>query len=347
MLSYCVDKSRGAIIKSVLIIGGNGSIGTAVARRFLTAGFRVVCFNRGLSGNIPDGAELLLGDRRDHEYFERTVRSAPYEIAIDLTCFNADDAASSVRAFLNVGCLIHCSSVATYGRNLKRFPEIERAPLKPENEYGRGKADADRVILAGHLNEGLPATIIKPAICYGPKSGLIRQLGQDSSWLSRIRAGRPLLVSGDGIALHQFMHVDDLAEAIHRISHSDGVAGETLNVVNPNVVSWNDYHMAAMDILGQSVEMVGASAETIFSESARLGHPVSDIFSHNSYFSDEKLRDVTGFVPNISLRDGMKSVIEELDAAGRIPHLPEMDWEDKIIERLSQCGAARGVRTQR
>jgi nucleoside-diphosphate-sugar epimerase len=306
----------------------------------------VVCFNRGLSGNVPDGAELLMGDRRDRESFERTVSSTSYEIAIDLTCFNADDAASSVRAFLNVGCLVHCSSIATYGRNLKKFPAFEWTPLKPENEYARGKAEADKVILAGHLNNSLPATIIRPAICYGPKIGLLRQLGQDCSWLSRIRAGRPLLVCGDGIALHQFMHVDDLAEAIFRISLSDDVVGEVFNVVNPNVISWKDYHLTAMDILGRSVELVGASAKTIFSESEKVGHQVLDIFSHNSYFSDEKLRGLTGFLPKITLRDGMKSVIEELDAASRIPHVAEMDWEDKIIASLSYLGAIRDERAQ-
>lgn len=322
-------------MKKTIIIGGNGNIGFAVANYFKEAGHAVTCYNRGLSGAIPEGVELIVGDRRDHNHFKRIMGQTPYDVAIDLTCYNRDEALKSIQAFSHVGHLVHCSSVATYGRNLEKLPADEQTPIKPGNDYGRGKAEADEVIMDAYVKLGLPATIIKPAICFGPKFGLLRQLGQDLSWLSRIHAGKPLLVADDGSAVHQFMHVNDVAEAIYRITQSKNVIGEIFNVANPQTISWNDYHQTAMKAIGRSVELIGAPPKLIFSECARLGHPISDILSHNSHFSDNKLRDATGFVPRISLLDGMKNVLEELERSGRLPQIIEGNWEDQIIKRIT------------
>ena len=88
-------------------------------------------------------------------------------------------------------------------------------------------------------------------------------------------------------------------------------------------------------VLGREVDLIGASAAQILVACARVGHTLTDILSHNSFFSDRKLREATGFVPRISLRDGMKRVIAELDAAGRLPRVEPGGWEDRVIEQLT------------
>jgi len=58
-----------------------------------------------------------------------------------------------------------------------------------------------------------------------------------------------------------------------------------------------------------------------------------DIFAHNVYYSHERIfRDVPEFRPHISLEEGLRGVIEAMDADGRIPDSDQITWEDRVIE---------------
>jgi nucleoside-diphosphate-sugar epimerase len=286
-----------------------------------------------MTDSVPDGASLIRGNRLDRPAFEASVRAGRFDVAFDMICFTREDALSGIRAFKDIQQIIHCSSVATYGRRFKWFPTTEDHPLAPTNEYGRGKADADQIYLEAFMETGFPVAILKPSISYGPKSGLLRQIGNNFSWLDRIRQGKPLIVSGDGIAVHQFMHVDDVARGFLEMIGRVQCAGETYNLVQNGCTSWNDYHLTAMDILGKSVELIGVPAKDIVAASRIANCPVSDVFSHNSFFSSEKYQQaIPQFLPKVSLKDGMAQVIEALEREGRIPKDEDGNWEDQLIE---------------
>jgi hypothetical protein len=56
------------------------------------------------------------------------------------------------------------------------------------------------------------------------------------------------------------------------------------------------------------------------------------VFAHHGYYSAEKLfRDVPAFLPEVSLADGMRQVIDAMDRAGRLPDADREDWEDRCI----------------
>ena len=97
------------------IVGGTGNISQAIVRLLLKKGHQVVCFNRGQSAPMPEGARLIQGDRYNRAEFERLMQAEKFDAAIDMICFNAEDAASSVRAFRGVGWFVQTSTVCTYG----------------------------------------------------------------------------------------------------------------------------------------------------------------------------------------------------------------------------------------
>jgi len=67
----------------------------------------------------------------------------------------------------------------------------------------------------------------------------------------------------------------------------------------------------------------------------------AEIFAHHTYYSPERLlRAVPGFAPQVTLEDGMRRVIDALDAAGRIPDCDAVQWEDRLVN------AQRSVRSQ-
>lgn len=70
-----------------------------------------------------------------------------FDAAIDMVCFNGEDAAGDVRAFRDVGHFIQCSTVNTYGLAYDRLPVTEDHPKRPTTNYARRKHDADNVFL--------------------------------------------------------------------------------------------------------------------------------------------------------------------------------------------------------
>ncbi len=325
----------------ICVIGGTGNISTSLVRSLLEQGHEVTCFNRGQSGEVPKGASWIQGDRRDHAAFERTMQGKPCDAAIDMRCFDREDAASSVRAFAHVQHFIQCSTVCTYGIAHDWMPVTEDHPLRPTTAYGRHKAQADAVFLEAYERQGFPVTILKPSTTYGPKQGLLRQIAWEFSWIDRIRKGKPLLICGDGDALHQHLHVDDAALGFAHILGKAHCIGQVYHLVDRGCITWADYHRTAMHVLGRQVELVGVPLADLQTLDVPPAEICCEVFAYHGHYSAEKLfRDVPEFRPVVSLERGMQQVIEAMDRAGRIPNSDLEEWEDRIIAAQRQSGRA-------
>ena len=316
------------------IVGGTGNISQSIVRLLLEQGHEVVCFNRGQTTKALEGVRVIQGDRRDREDFERKMQAEKFDAAIDMICFNAEDATSSVRAFRGVGWFVQTSTTCTYGIEYDYLPVEETHPLRPNTEYGLNKVAADDVYLAAYHRERFPAVIIKPSTTYGPVQGMLRQICWDFSWIDRVKKGKPIIVCGDGFALHQHMHVDDIARAFVGVIGKKHTIGQTYNAVNRGYITWADYHRLTGKVLGREAALVGVPFEDL----RKLNVPhigiLEDEFAYNDYYSPAKLfRDVPEFHPQISLEQGMTQVFEVMEREGRIPNSDELKWEDEIIER--------------
>lgn len=316
----------------VCVVGGTGNISTSMVRLLLEQGHEVVCFNRGRSGTVPEGASLLVGDRADKEAFESRMRAEKFDAAVDRICVNREQAESSLRAFRGAGHFIHCSTVTTYGIHFDRLPVTEDHPRRPITDYGRNKVAADDVYLEASYRERFPVTLLKPSTTYGPKMGLLRQVAGDFLWLDRIRKGKPILVCGDGNALHSFLHVDDAALGFVHVLGKEHTFGQTYHLVPRGFTTWADHHRTAMRVLGREVELVGVLLADLLACNVPNVGICRDIFAHNTTYSAEKLfRDVSEYQPRISLEAGMARVVEAMERTGRVPNSDDMEWEDRRI----------------
>ena len=163
---------------------------------------------------------------------------------------------------------------------------------------------------------------------------MLRQICWDFSWIDRTKKGKPVIICGDGFAIHQHLHVDDIAKAFVGVIGKEHTIGQTYNAVNRGYITWLDYHKLAGKILGKEVELVGVPFEDL----KKLNIPdmgiLEDEFAYNDYYSAEKLfRDVPEFQPQISLEQGMTQVFEVMEHEGRIPNSDELKWEDEIVEK--------------
>lgn len=316
----------------ICIVGGTGNISTSIVKHLVAQEHEVVCFNRGQSGPVPVGVRVVTGDRANQAAFEEAMQREKFDAAIDMICFNADQAASSLRAFRGVKHFVMCSTVCTYGVQYDWFPTTEDHPLRPISDYGRNKAAADAVFLQAFYREGFPVTIIKPYVTYGPRMGLVRQIAWEFAWIDRVRKGKPILVCGDGNVLVQFLHVDDAALAFAGVLGKERCLGQTYNMVNRGYWTWADYHRVAMRVIGREVELVGVPYADLERHNVAEFDICRTIFRYHAYYSSEKLfRDVPEFQPRVSLESGLRQVLEVMDREGRVPNSDEAEWEDRII----------------
>lgn len=321
----------------VCIVGGTGNISTSIVKLLLDHGHNVTCFNRGKSGQVPEGVETIIGDRHNRTEFEETMQKHKFDAAIDMICFDREDAESDLKAFRGVSHFIHTSTVCTYGIDYDWLPATEDHPLHPITDYARNKVAADDVFLQAWHAERFPITIIKPSTTFGPIQGLLRQIAWDYSWLDRVVNGRPILICGNGMAIHQFLHVDDAALCFANVLGREKCLGQTYNMTKRGFCTWKEYHEIAMNVIGKKVDMLGICVNELDKFNVPEHDICVEIFAHNCYYSPEKLfRDVPEFSPKISLADSIKQVFEVWQQEKRIPKSEIGGWEDVIIDKISK-----------
>jgi nucleoside-diphosphate-sugar epimerase len=158
--------------------------------------------------------------------------------------------------------------------------------------------------------------------------------------LDRIRKGKPILVCGDGKALHSFLHVNEAAPAFAGVLGRAKCIGQTYNMVPRGFTTWEMYHKAAMRVIGREVELVGIPLADLMTFKVPNSGICEEIFAHNVIYNGEKLyRDVPEFNPHMTLEAYIEDILASLDATGRIPDSDKVLWEDPII------AAQRGVRS--
>lgn len=332
-----MTRTGGSTRMKVVVVGGTGNISTAVVDLLLRCGHDVTVFSRG-SRPVPEGARPLIGDRRDPESFERAIRDGDFEVAIDMMAFTPEDAESGLRAYAGVGHLIHTSTSMVYGEARHHVFTSEDHPTLATEAYGSGKAAIDAIYLDAHARHGFPVTVLRPSNTYGgPGFLVLRQVGGGTGWVDRTRAGKPIVVSADGLALSRFLHVDDAALAYVGVIDRPETIGQVYNLVDPRIVTWADYHRAAMDAVGREVELVGVPFAALEAAEIPGFGLTASVFAYHNLYDDAKIRrDIPEFVPRVSLVDGLARTFELAAREGRLPATEPDDWEDRIVERWSR-----------
>jgi len=326
----------------ICVVGGTGNISTSIVKLLVEVGHEVTLFNRGKSPGATAGVKVIAGDRQDRPAFEQAMQAGGFDAAVDMICYNAEDARSALRAFRGVKHLVFCSTVCVYGVQYDWLPVTEEHPRRPTTDYGKKKVAAESVLLEAWHGEGFPVTIIRPSTTFGPRWNLLRQIAWEAAWVDRVRKGKPIIVCGDGRALHQWLAVEDAAPAFVFALGRERCVGQVYNMMRREFGGWADYHRAAMKVIGREVELVGVPLATLLAAKVPNVEICETIFSHNTVYSPERLmRDVPEFHPRISLADGLARVYEAMQRENRIPDSDQEDWEDKLITAQRQVGGGK------
>lgn len=321
----------------VLVIGGTGNISRGIVAALLARNYEVVLFNRGQHADPPPpDVRVIKGDRQHRDDFEAKVSAENWDAVIDMISFNAEDAASAIRACQGrIGHFVQCSTVMTYGPPFSGINLPETAPLQGTSGYGLNKVAADNLLLEAHANDGFPVTIFKPSYTHGPGMHLHRQVGGDGNWIDRLRKGKPILSAGDGLNYFQFLASRDAGDAFAEVLGKSECIGEIYNIVHPQARTWDEWHRAAAAALGVDIDIVHVSQETLIAMAPERFSGLRGNFGHTQIFSHEKLAQVLpDFCPQIPVTESVAENIEWMDKHNLVPNSDADDLEDRVIEAI-------------
>ncbi len=202
-----------------LITGGSGYFGSLLVNKLITKGWdcRVLDINE-FRGRKE--AEFIEGDIRDIALLTKACKAvdvvfhnvAQVPLAKDKHLFetvNINGTVNILNASLKCGVnkVVYTSSSAVYGVPSSN-PVTEDMIPNPKEDYGKAKYIAEKKCL-DFISDKLDIIIIRPRTILGHgRLGIFQILFE---W---IKSGRNIPVLGDGNNIYQFIHADDLADAI-------------------------------------------------------------------------------------------------------------------------------------
>ncbi len=319
----------------VLILGGSGLISTSITKQLLERGDDVTLYNRGKSETrFPDGAKFILGDRRDYPNFIKQIEEAErFDAVIDMIGFSPADGESSVSAFKGrVAQYVFCSTVCVYGGPAQHYPICEDEPRRPIGSYGANKILIEDRLMAAHGSGDFATTVMRPSQTYGEGGTIVHSFGWKTTYLDRIRKGKPIVVHGDGSCLWAACHIDDVARGFIGALGNAKAYGNAYNVTGEEWMTWNRYHEGVAKAMNAPApKLVHIPTDLLAKLAPKTAGISVDIFQYPSIFDNSAaIRDL-GFQYSIPWVEGVRRTVAWLDERGRIENSDDDPAEDKII----------------
>lgn len=219
-------------MKTYLVTGAAGFIGSRVAERLLKEGNTIITIDNLSTGNIdaiPKGVTFILGNCQDRAVikklqpykFDAIIHIAGQssgEISFDDPVYDLQTNTESTLLLLNLAKEMQCkkfiyaSTMSVYGQQ-PGSPVAEDALLKPRSFYAVGKIASESYMnIFSEL--GITATSLRLFNAYGPGQNMenLRQ-GMVSIYLAQAISGKHIHVKGSKDRYRDFVYIEDIVDA--------------------------------------------------------------------------------------------------------------------------------------
>jgi len=271
-------------MKSALVCGAGGFIGSHLVKRLKAEGFWV----RGVDLKFPEYAEthaddFTIGDLRDRQFVSAVVDrrfDEVYQLAADMGgagyIFTGENDADIMHnsATINLNMLDAChkrniknifysSSACMYPEHNQLDPdnpncrEDSAYPANPDSEYGWEKLFSERLYLAYNRNHGMNCRVARYHNIFGPEGTW--QGGKEKAPAALCRkvaeaeSGGQIEVWGDGLQTRSFLYIDECLEGTIRLLRSD-FEGH-VNIGSEEMISINGLAEMVIGISNKQIEI--------------------------------------------------------------------------------------------
>lgn len=288
----------------ILVTGGSGFIGSHVIDKLVEKGHSVRVFDRVKPAR--EGVEWFNGDVlnekdvleacRDVEVIFHLAAIADVNVALSHfdTCLMINE--MGTMNFLKsataeeVERIILASTTWVYGRNKGVMTEDKPVPF-PEHIYTKTKIGQEHLIYSWNQHHGLPFTILRYDIPYGPR---MRSNMAVSIFVRRAMRKEPITIFGDGKQGRCFIYIEDLAEG-NVAGIAENAKNEIINIAGPEFVTMNQIAKELQEIFGR----------------IEIKHePARPHDFEGSVTSIEKARNLLNWRPKTAFKDGLRKYIE-------------------------------------
>ncbi len=329
----------------VLIIGGTGLISTATTRELVARGDAVTLLNRGgtvPSASIPDGATIVRGDRTDYATFEAHIAAmGVWDAVLDMVCFEPSEAESAVRAFRGrTTQYLCCSTVDVYTKPAASYPIREDAARDPSPAfpYAWKKGRIEETLWAAHARGDLPVTVIRPAYTYGEGRGMLHTFGGSTTYLDRIRKGKPIIVHGDGTNLWGSCHRDDVGHAFAAAAGNPATIGKAYHATGEEWLPWNTYHRLVAEAMDAPPPTLVHIPSELLAQATERAVICRENFQYNNIFDNTAARADCDFRYTVPLVTGVRRIVAWLDAHRPFDDSDADPHDDRIIAAWQRAG---------
>jgi len=317
-------------MKSILITGAAGFLGSHLCDRFIKEGYRVLGMDNLITGDLNNIDHLFSHPqftfyRHDVTDFVHVPGTLDYILHFASPASPIDYLKIPIQT-LKVGSMgtlrllglakaksariLVASTSEVYGDPLEH-PQTESYwgnvnPIGPRGVYDEAKRFQEALTMAYHRFHGVETRIARIFNTYGPRMRLNdgRVL---PAFIGQVLRGEDLTVFGDGSQTRSFCFVDDLIEGIFKLLMSD--YHEPVNLGNPNEIS-------IMDFARELIALTGSNQKII-----QKDLPVDDPKQRQPDISLAK--KLLAWQPRIKRADGLKVTYEYFKS------IPEKDWYNK------------------
>jgi nucleoside-diphosphate-sugar epimerase len=320
----------------VLFIGGTGTISTACTALAAARGIDLYLLNRGQRHfDLPPGVQLLKGDiNEDRAGVAALLQSHTFDVVVDWIAFRVDQVERDIELFRDrTSQYIFISSASAYQKPITHHRITEATPLaNPFWQYSRDKIACEDRLLQEYRHNGFPMTVVRPSHTYGPAS-LPTAVGGGATVVSRMRAGKKVIVHGDGESLWVMTHNTDFAKAfVGLLGHPKSI-GHAFQITSDEVLTWNQIYQSIGQACGAVPQMVHVPSDLIHHFDPGTGAGLLGDKACSVVFDNSKVRElVPDYVATTPFSRGVEQCISWLDAA---PERLQVDTaKDAMLDRI-------------
>ncbi len=307
----------------VLVTGADGFIGSHLTEMLVQTGCQVRALTQYNSFNdwgwleesdFLDKIEVVSGDVRDPFlcreitkdidciYHLAALIAIPYSyiapasyVDTNVTCtLNICQAALEN----SVPRIIHTSTSEVYG-TAQYVPINEEHPLQAQSPYSATKIAADAMAISFYNAFNLPVIIARPFNTYGPRQSVRAVI---PTIITQIAAGKKIIRLGDLSPTRDFNFVEDTCRGFLALANCDAAVGQVVNI-------GSNFEISIADTLNLIKELM--DSDVIFqTEEERVRPEKSEVF--RLWCDNRKIRELTGFQPEVSIREGLQRTIDWL-----------------------------------